>query len=221
MNIQEKIIKVDGSNHPKYRDLLRYNPKNAQQRELYKNLVLSLESGFDTFYKVPMDPALNNNKIFYCTGQRPATGLKLEKADILANNYMKGNFSRLGEPKEYFAFIGTLMFEILCNSNDINRTWALVNESSSRIAEYSDSHEEKAYWHIKRTGGRGYQKYRDLGNTYKILKDETNYYLGGGNYSKLGAVSPISRVIKVNSICNSIRMVATPWIVLTTDKITN
>lgn len=218
-----KLIKVDGSNHSKYRELLRYNPKNEAQRELYKNLVLALESGFETFYKVPMDPSINKNKIFYCTGQRPATGLKFDKADILAKNFLKENSSRLGEPKEYFAFIGTLMFEILCNSNDINRTWALVNESSSRIAEYSDSHEVKADWCIKRTGGRGYQNYRDLGNTYKILKDENDkYYLGGGNYAKLGVVSPISRIIKVNSVyIDTIRMVATPWIVLTTDKITD
>lgn len=174
-----ETIKIPGSESPVYAELLRHKPTNNAEVSFIDNLkkaISKLVKGFEVFVN---DPSMDNGKLQFVPGFKPAVGYTYNELEELA----KENGLRLGTKDEYILFLGWLITSLINEGWSEKDAWFAVCTDSKDLGHYCDSADAKN--DFEPTGSRMIVGKGDLANTYKILaKDEKagGFWLAGGDY---------------------------------------
>lgn len=190
MTAEIETILVEGSDSQIYSDLLKHTPADDSEKSFLDNLEEAVQTGFKPF-KVPVcDPSIDENgRIQFVAGKRPAVGYSYNELQELARK----NGLRLGEKKEYFPFLATIIHRLIEKGwSETDAVFAVCNDST-KLGHYFNS--ANARGNFEPTGSRMVAGKCDLANTYKILaKDEDTggFWLAGGGYGRNGCNNPLA-----------------------------
>lgn len=209
--------RIDAENLSKSDKFMKYTPKTEKEKKT-KNLILEvIRIGVKNFYRPIMDPTLTEDgkNIFFQKGHMPAVGMSYYAWVNIAKRYNLGRHSRLGTRLEYGAFLGVLMKELVADGLSVSEAWNTVCNDSKELGHWSDSKNDKGTFET--TGSRCICGFYDLGNTYKVLRDddpETGvFWVAGGSFTHYGTQYPIAD-LSLYTTCNMSTVNAVGWIVL-------
>ncbi len=176
-----ETIKIPGSDSPVYVELLKHKPANIAEATFIDNLKKAISrSSVKEFEVFVNDPSMDNGKLQFVPGFRPAEGYSYNEMEELA----KENGLRLGTKHEYILFLGWLINSLIKKGWSKELAWKAVCTDSRDLGHYSNSAEARGYY-FEPTGSRMIEGKCDLANTYKILaRDEEagGFWHAGGCY---------------------------------------
>lgn len=195
-------------------EIFHHEPKMKKQREFKEKLIKVINYGLYDFRAQRMDPCLDENgNICFKSGMMPAVRKSMIWWAKQAKEFLPEKESRLGSEEERIAFLALLMKELIEEwGYSISDAWEAVCDQSSGIGHYWDSKDAKH--DFEPTGSRQVGRWYDLGNTYKIVKNNTNgFFLAGGNYKRVSDFYPLISMQHDNSP-NDTKYVSVGWTVL-------
>lgn len=215
---------------------MQYESKEGtNEARIKKWLTRIIQSGnIDDFYRPKMDPSFAGNSICYVAGKMPAVG----KSKIWWKRAAKRVGLQLGTEKQYIAFIGCLIKDLVEAGWDVTEAWYAVCSDSKSLGHFYNS--EGAKCDLEMTGSREVCGFYDLGNTQKILEEDEGYclfydidstcelwpkckadeadeedacWIAGGNYFDRSDLSPLSFLIHDHTVFNG-DFFSVGWLVL-------
>lgn len=194
---------------------MRYRPRTRMEVHTKSLIINAIEANVKNFYRPIMDPSLDNNRIVFIVGRKPAVGKYYNYWVDAAKKYAPALNSRLGTRLEYGAFLGVLIKQIVKSGKSVRRAWSLVCNDSKKLGHYHDS--KKGFYGFESTGSRCICGLYDLVNVRKILAKDTengNFYSVGGSYECPGFFQPLATIRTIsNDACDKELRVCVGWIV--------
>lgn len=193
-----ETIKIPGSG-PFYAELLKHKPENGEEAKFIANLKEAISKSISDFEVFVNDPSMDNGKLQFVPGFKPAVGYSYNEWEELA----KENGLRLGTKDEYILFLGWLITGLINEGWSERDAWFAVCTNSKELGHYYDSVDAKN--DFEPTGSRRIVGKCDLANTCKILaKDEKagGFWLAGGLYNYYGIVNPLANLFLCNNYDN-------------------
>lgn len=178
-------------------EFLKHKPKTKKQRKLKNSIVEGIKFGLSDFRCPTMDPSEDKNgNIIFKKGSNPAVGHTSSWWDKKALQFMPTKNSREGIQKEYDAFLGVLIKELLNLGYTVEEAWEAVCDDSCELGHYKNSKNSKPY--LEPTGSRKVGRWYDLANTYKIIKkdDGSGYLIASGSNAIVSDYSSLSTLAK-------------------------
>ena len=192
----------------------QHRPRTYRQKILKDSLQQIIKSGIPDFRRPIMDPSEDEyGDIFFDANSMPATGHSANWWDRVAKMYMPGKNSRLGTQKQYDAFLGVLIKQLVEEQGwRVSAAWKSVCDNSSKLGHYYNSAHAKE--EFEPTGSRRIGIWCDLGNTSKIIKNEDNsgFGLASGDCCACGEIYPLSDVFEISDPDKDIEL-GVGWIV--------
>ena len=189
----EMFILVEASKLSMDDEFMQHQPKVAKERELKKELENVIQEGVADFYRPKMDPAFDEaGNICFKAGLMPAVGKSYDWWRKNAGTINPERWSRLGTKKEYIAFLGVLLKELIASGWTLEDAWEAVCVDSEKLGHYWNSNNAKHDFEV--TGSREVCGFYDLANTCKFLEnteEENAFWLVGGNCYYFSYVAPI------------------------------
>lgn len=152
-------------------EFLKHRPKTESQRKFKKALREAIKTGLYDFRKSKMDPSEDEyGKICFKIRQKPALNHSCEWWYETALGINPAKNSRLGSEKEYIAFLGVIIKELVEKFNySVDYAWETVCDQSKNIGYYRDT----PGWSVnyEKTGKHWF----DFANTQKILHKVTPF----------------------------------------------
>ncbi len=185
-----ETIKIPGSG-PFYAELLKHKPVNDVEVAFIDNLKKAIGKSVKGFEVFANDPSMDNGKLQFVPGFKPAVGYSYNEWEELA----KENGLRLGTKDEYILFLGWLITGLINEGWSERDAWFAVCTNSKELGHYWDSADAKN--DFEPTGSRRIVGKCDLANTRKILaKDEKagGFWLAGGVCNLSGSYGPLANL---------------------------
>ena len=197
-----KFKKVPASELRLDDDFMKYQPK-TKEGEDFKNLVeIAIKSGLKDFWCPVCDPSFDRKgRICYEPDKEFATGKRYKWWKRKAKKFCPERKSRLGTKNEYFAYLATVIKELVEVGKPVEWAWNAVSNEK-----------RKHYWKPKDA------KHEQV-NCYKLLaEDEEN----GGFFIACGFYNYARRYYLKASLYhvdrhNCIAYPASGWIILEKD----
>ena len=186
-----ETIKIPGSG-PFYAELLKHKPENGEEAKFIANLKEAISKSISDFEVFVNDPSMDNGKLQFVPGFKPAVGYSYNEREELA----KENGLRLGTKDEYILFLGWLITGLINEGWSERDAWFAVCTNSKELGHYRNSADAKN--DFEPTGSRRIVGKCDLANTCKILaKDEKagGFWLAGGGYDNDGSNNPLADLV--------------------------
>lgn len=202
-------IKVFGSDSPVYAKLLKHKPANYNEKRFINRLKEATSKSIKEFGIFVNDPSINNGKLQFVPGCRPAVGYSYNQWTEIA----KKNGLRLGVKDEYIMFLGWLITSLINDGWSETDSWKAVCNDSKKLGHYRNSKDAKADFEV--TGSREITGKFDLANAYKILaKDEEagGFWLAGGCYTNISNIYPLADFDLID-YCNLPNFFGVGWLV--------
>ena len=171
--------------------IFEHSSRSTREERFKKELISAINSGLSDFRAPRMDPSIDKEgNICYKAGRKIAIGKSATWWLENASNFMLQKHSRIGQPKEYVAFLGSLIRKLTEIGYPLNEAWSKVCDNNN-IGHYS--YLKKTKGDFERTGNRQIDVWCDLFNTCKITFEPKNrkYYLFGGNCFDKRDIQPL------------------------------
>ena len=184
-----ETIRIPASNNSIYAELLKHEPANKKEESFIDNLKKVISKSVKSFRVFVNDPSMDNDKLQFASGFRPAVGYSHNELEELAKT--KG--LHLGTKDEYILFLGWLIHSLINEGWSESNSWKAVCTDSSKLGHYKTS--ENAKNELEITGSRKVTGKCDLANTYKIFardKESGGFWLAGGGYNRKGSSDPLA-----------------------------
>ena len=184
-----ETIKIPGSDSPIYSELLKHHPTTFKDKRFIDNLKEAISKPIKDFEVFANDPSMDNGKLQFVPGFKPAVGHSYNEWEELA----KENGLRLGTKDEYILFLGWLITGLINEGWSERDAWFAVCTNSKELGHYWDSADAKN--DFEPTGSRRIVGKCDLANTRKILAKAENYdgfWVAGGDYKSDGSSFPLA-----------------------------
>lgn len=192
-----ETIKVVGSKGIVYSKLMDEFEKNNGRRHysreefFIRNLKEAMEANIESFLVPVCDPSLyyGEGKLQFIPGCKPAKGYSYNELRTMASL----NGVRLGTRLEYILFLATLINSL--TEEGYYTPLYQVCCDSSQLGYFKDSRNYNGGY--ENTGSRRRGGKCDLGNTSKILQDDTGlgFWRAGGGSSCSGYEKPLAYLI--------------------------
>ena len=197
--------------------ILGYEPFRSNLIELIK------KGKLEDFYVPGLDPSFDENYgVQYIPGQPPAVGETPEWWAGTARSFAPRNSGYKAElgslRKHYLCFIWDIV-ERLQNQRgySLKKAIEIVKYDSRMLGHYANS--ENAKHAFEPTGSRSNFGYADLGNTFKILKDDkkrNSYVYASGCFNRSSKRFPLCTVSR--DYGNLLDKYSVGWIIFTPTK---
>lgn len=176
-----ETIKIPGSDSPVYAELLKHEPVNDEEVSFIDNhLKKAISKSVKEFEVFVNDPSMDNGKLQFVPGFKPAVGYSYNELEKLATE----NDLRLGTKDEYILFMGWLINSLINEGWSETNAWKAVCTDSKELGHYYTSVDTKGEFEV--TGSRKVAGKCDLANAHKILAKDNEaggfWHAGGGCY---------------------------------------
>ena len=158
-----ETIKIPGSDSLVYAELLKHKPASDEEARFLDDLRKANSKSVKGFEVFVNDPSMDNGKLQFVSGCKPAMGYAYNELEELA----KENGLRLGTKDEYILFMGWLITSLINEGWYENAAWFAVCTDSKKLGHYYSS--KGATGDFEVTGSRMIAGKCDLANTYKVL----------------------------------------------------
>lgn len=224
--IEDYLKLIEVSSLSKRDKVFRYSPKTVDEKLVKKNIFKAIDMKLKDFMIFRIDPSIDYNRnIIYKEGMEPVVGMSVEWWYKRISNILPERNSRLGDIKQYYAYLGYLInYLVKVIGYDVDRAWDEVCNKSKNLGHYYDSDidclKDPYLGKMRPTGSNKIGEFADLANTVKIVKNnssETGFSIVGGCYNDMSNWAPLSFVRNINSIKLGIED-ATAWVVCDVNK---
>jgi len=189
-----ELIRIEASTLSTSDKFLQYIPQSKGEEEIKTRLLAIIENGIKDFYKFNCDPCFNNDwsGFTYEFGKFPAVGKTKDWWDLAA----KRVGGRVGEIREYIAFLGIVIKKLIESGWNAKKAWNTVCNNSAKIGNYFNSPD---FIGFENTGSRKVVGFYDLANTYKLITENMHDnndtgILAGGYYLRHSQACPLSSI---------------------------
>lgn len=192
----------------------QHRPRTWEQKRLKESLEQIIKSGMPDFRRPIIDPSEDEYGVCFSPKNMPAVGHCANFWDRVAKIFMPEKNSRLGTQKQYDAFLGVLIKQLVEEEGyRVRVAWKLVCDNSAKLGHYANSVYAKEYF--EPTGSRKVATWYDLANTSKIVKidGDQGFCLVSGDCCAYGDTYPLADVFEISDPNKGIEL-AVGWIVL-------
>ena len=158
-----ETIRIPGSNNSIYAELLKHKPVNELQKVFFGNLKTVISKSVKSFRVFVYDPSMDNGKLQFVPGFKPAVGYSFNDWEEIANK----NGLHIGRTLEYILFTGWLIHSLINEGLSEADAWEVVCSNASKFGYCKTKEETKGK--IQLTGSEKIAGKCDLINTHKIL----------------------------------------------------
>ena len=202
LNNGVEVILIEAENLSVKDKFMKYRPRTRMEVHTKSLIFEAIEANVKNFYRPVMDPTLENGKVVFAAGRKPAVGKSYNYWVDAAKQYAPALNSRLGTRLEYGAFLGVLIKQLVKSGKSVRRAWHMVCNNSKKLGYYNNSKGGK--YELEPTCSRNICGFCDLANTYKILSKDYEdglFYLASGCYKGPGYYHTIA-VVRTNPSFN-------------------
>ncbi len=201
-DILQALVKVHASELSLEDTFMTYKPKYRRDASLKKILTTIISQGIPDFWHPKYDPSIINGNICFVPDEKPAV--------YHSFNWWKKQFEniglQIGTRKQYIAFLGCLIKELVRIGVPVEDAWYKVCINSKDLGNFIKSNRlcEMLKAELGLTGRIEVCGFYDLGNTCKMLGEDHIYieedycynsyegfYLAGGGYLSVPCLASI------------------------------
>ena len=192
------IEKVEASELTMDMPLMKHIPQNDEETAEMNFLIKAIHNNelYD-FMRPKMDPAFTSDGlgIEFIAGKNPATGYFFNWWTNFLNKYPE---FRIGQEKEYRAFLAVLIKRMIESGISVEEAWKLVYRDSKTIGHCYNEPNRKLYG-VEPIGSRIVCGYCDLLNVMKLVaendtEEQGGCWIAGGSYNDYGEHNPVGHM---------------------------
>ena len=184
-------------------------------REKFMEVSMKAQLGLiKSFYVPKFEPSFTDGHLSYVEDIQPYCSSELNHWKKLAEEYFPEKGSRLASVDEYFIILARLYKDRDFNVCEFISPLQIMADDSSIMGNYLSTYESSK--RIENTGYRrmGLQLSGFVGNTYKLLLNPDNFYIGGGCFMNYGDEFPLGQVVQATKIPAGFRTFTVGLVVL-------
>ena len=208
-NVNVEALSLDDS-------FLRYVPQTNEGKFLKKNIKYAIITGMRNFRVPALAPSEDENgNIFFKIGEKPAYGHSAVYWDEKVQQMFPGFSTRMGMVREYCAFLGVVIKELIEEGYPVETVWEAVSNNSIKLGNYRNSFEGKQEEPMP-TGSVKVGKWYDLANLYKYLKKDNGkgFMRASGSFSNYSYNLPLAFIMDINVPNDAEKFSGVPFIVM-------
>lgn len=180
--LDEFLPIVEVSKLSKKDEFLKHNPETAKQEKIKNEIIEIIDLGMEDFRAQRMDLTFDaNGNICFKKGEKPAVGKSVDYMMSQAVNFLKEKNTKIGTTKRWVGFLAILIKSLINEGYSVEKAWHVVCDDSTEIGNFRKS--SNLQNSMEPTGSREIAGWCDLGNTYKVIRDDLTgeiLYVGGG-----------------------------------------
>ena len=182
----ERLVMVDPTKAGFYDNVLNYISENDDIQAFVEAVREVQKAGVEAFYRPVMDPSLEDDKVMYEKGKKPAVGHSYNWW-VKATKVMpaiEGRNWTMGTEYQYYAFLVQLINSLVEDGWSMDKAVNSVVLDSKELGHYRNS--LNALNDFETTGSREVCGFFDLANTCKLLsctnEEVGGFWVAGGGY---------------------------------------
>lgn len=163
---------------------MQHTPVGWVQERVMRTLVTKIPLGLHDFRMPRVAPSFDGEgNLIFEEGRKPGVGKLDCEWKAIFEGFLPEKNSHMTTDIEYDIFCGILIREMVARGCNVARAWYEVCNESLALGHFWDSHGAKKT--LEPTGSRPQGIWCDLGNTRKVITDETgeNFFTVSGGYN--------------------------------------